>query len=377
MMHPGMRAFVYVALVCLPRRCPCPVVPEPWSRRDCAANLVAVVPICHGKCPFTVEERPAGARPSLCRRGQGHSVPAVMCLRLAGGERLHSTAGLRRKRARDMSSNSHARQDPAKRVTGHTPREFARAEDARRDEEAGSRTGMDSSTLSYTSTIADSGTGGEESANSEAESGTAAQSRTSTSSSLESEVDGDAQESSSSVQDTAAPGNQECRAGNLCSTGAHCAFQLVSKLRYEELIREEWAFISVCQTARGGRTPAPLKKRKVECLTSSQQVKEIRLQQEPWAVAVGPDGLLYVSMALMCVCFSPLSRDGAKSLAQQCRPHWSDRCAPCFALPHSQTQDLGHKPAQRRRSASLPRTWHPFVLARAGPGDKHDGRRGR
>lgn len=32
-----------------------------------------------------------------------------------------------------------------------------------------------------------------------------------------------------------------------------------------------------------------------------QQVKEIELQQEPWAVAVGPDGLLYVSMALMYV----------------------------------------------------------------------------
>ena len=55
------------------------------------------------------------------------------------------------------------------------------------------------------------------------------------------------------MRDVASVGQQQCPAGNLCSTGAHCAFKLI---------------------------------------------KEVKLKQQPWAVAVGPhDGLLYVSLA--------------------------------------------------------------------------------
>jgi len=62
-------------------------------------------------------------------------------------------------------------------------------------------------------------------------------------------------EASANVRDEGATGQQTCPAGDVCYSGAHCAFELV---------------------------------------------KEIKLQQEPWAVAVGPhDALLYVSMALM------------------------------------------------------------------------------
>ena len=189
---------------------------EAGHTRSCPT--VAVFPTPHRKCPlFAVE-----AWPLLYRRGQGRAAPGTMCLRLAGGERLGSIHRPRQKRARGNGGNS----APAKRATTE-PGDVARAEDAGHDGEAGPRADTNLSASSCSEMSADSGTGTDESTDSETETGKAAHAGTS-SLSHQSDQDDSETESSSSAKDTAAPGHQQCPAGNLCSTGAHCAFQLVT-----------------------------------------------------------------------------------------------------------------------------------------------------
>jgi len=78
----------------------------------------------------------------------------------------------------------------------------------------------------------------------------------------------------------------------------------------------------------------------------ARQVKEIKLQQEPWAVAVGPhDGLLYVSMALMCDmtarALAMLKHSHMLSTHHKCTPHPPPPLATSFPPPRL-TPPLSH-----------------------------------
>lgn len=206
-----LRSFPFPLLLCLLHRWH-GGAHEAGHTRSCPTVAVSSTPL--RKCPsFAVE-----AWPLVYRRRQGRAAPGTMCLRLSGGERLGSIHRPRQKRARGNSGNS----TPAKRATTEPG-----DENAGHDGEAGPRADTNLIASSCAETSADSGTGTYECTDSETETGKAAHAGTS-SWSHQSEQDDSEKESSSSAKDTAAPGHQECPAGNLCSTGAHCAFQLVT-----------------------------------------------------------------------------------------------------------------------------------------------------
>jgi hypothetical protein len=198
---------------------------------------------------------PFPARPSAVPLAQTQSELCWVngaCLRLAGGG--DGRIQPQRKRARGANiaaaaENVHT--DPGTEVNA------SQARGTGTDDSGRGESGTDSAhTATGTGTDTDTDTDMDTDANADMDADTDTDKDTDADTDDDTDEDSDTEtDTSGNVRDEGATGQQTCPAGDLCYSGVHCAFELV---------------------------------------------KEIKLQQEPWAVAVGPkDALLYVSMALM------------------------------------------------------------------------------